>query len=132
MWSDDFTLLVGLTPTGRATIATLQMKQQKMVNPTSVGAYWTAPLAGVALERQKEAIPLAVPGQASNLSAQLKPAATLRLGRRQCIEHYGAGEVYLPVLDALGHLGRGLEARGLWRFCTTMRTWLLQMPALAA
>jgi HNH endonuclease len=32
VWSDDFTLLVGLTPTGRATVATLQMNQQKMVN----------------------------------------------------------------------------------------------------
>ena len=32
VWSDDFTLLVGLTPTGRATIVTLQMNQQKMVN----------------------------------------------------------------------------------------------------
>lgn len=31
-WSDDFTFIVGLTPTGRATIATLHMNQQKMVN----------------------------------------------------------------------------------------------------
>ena len=32
VWSDDFTLLVGLTPTGGATVATLQMDHQKMVN----------------------------------------------------------------------------------------------------
>jgi hypothetical protein len=32
VWSDDFTLLVGLTPTGRATVTTLQMNHQKMVN----------------------------------------------------------------------------------------------------
>jgi hypothetical protein len=32
VWSDGFTLLVGLTPTGRATVATPQMNQQKMVN----------------------------------------------------------------------------------------------------
>jgi hypothetical protein len=32
VWSDDFTLLVGLTPTGRATVATLQMNHEKMVN----------------------------------------------------------------------------------------------------
>jgi 5-methylcytosine-specific restriction endonuclease McrA len=32
VWSDDFTLLIGLTPTGRATVVTLQMNHQKMVN----------------------------------------------------------------------------------------------------
>ena len=32
VWSDDFTLIVGLTPTGRATIDTLQMNQYKRVN----------------------------------------------------------------------------------------------------
>jgi 5-methylcytosine-specific restriction endonuclease McrA len=31
-WSDDFTFIVGLTPTGRATVDTLQMNQHKMVN----------------------------------------------------------------------------------------------------
>jgi len=28
------------------------------------------------------------------------------IGRGQCIQHYGAGEAYLPVLEALGRLGR--------------------------
>jgi HNH endonuclease len=31
-WSDDFTLLSGLTPTGRATIELLQMNRQRLVN----------------------------------------------------------------------------------------------------
>ncbi|MGH9753726.1 MAG: HNH endonuclease, partial [Blastocatellia bacterium] len=31
-WSDDFTRIVGLTSTGRATIATLQMNDKKMIN----------------------------------------------------------------------------------------------------
>ena len=33
-------------------------------------------------------------------------ASALRVGRGQCVEQYGAGEAYLPVLEALGRLGR--------------------------
>jgi DNA-binding winged helix-turn-helix (wHTH) protein len=29
------------------------------------------------------------------------------VGRGQCVEHYGEGEAYLPVLEALGHLAEG-------------------------
>src|SRR5215471_7543600 len=38
-----------------------------------------------------------------------RPAAgsQVRTGRGQCVEHYGAGEPYLPLLEALGHLARG-------------------------
>jgi len=32
---------------------------------------------------------------------------TLSIGRGRCVEQYGAGEAYLPVLEALGRLGRG-------------------------
>src|SRR5262245_22034655 len=32
---------------------------------------------------------------------------TLRIGRGQCVEQYGAGEAYLPVLEDLGRLGPG-------------------------
>jgi 5-methylcytosine-specific restriction endonuclease McrA len=31
-WSDDFTLIVGLTPTGRATVATLLLNREGVVN----------------------------------------------------------------------------------------------------
>lgn len=52
-------------------------------------------------------------------------------GRGQCIEQYGAGEAWLPVLDALGALARGPAgdwlAGHLRRFAPT---WLMQMPAL--
>ena len=49
----------------------------------------------------------------------------------QCIEHYGVGEAYLPVLEALGRLHR--EAGGE-RLVATLRqyapSWLAQLPAL--
>lgn len=31
-WSDDYSLLVGLTPTGRATVATLQLNREGVIN----------------------------------------------------------------------------------------------------
>src|SRR4029453_5181517 len=49
-------------------------------------------------------------GKTTVLDLWLSRLATRRavwLGRGQCVEHYGAGESYLPVLDALGQLGRG-------------------------
>src|SRR5262245_1189292 len=53
------------------------------------------------------------------------------LGQGQCIEHFGAGEAYLPVLAALGQLCRG---PGHERFRALLEqqapTWLIQMPAL--
>ena len=51
--------------------------------------------------------------------------------RGQCIEHYGEGEAYLALLDALGSL-----ARGRWRTRLGVvlnrhaPLWLLQLPAL--
>src|SRR5215472_6461230 len=58
-----------------------------------------------------------------------RDAVHVALGR--CVEQYGAGEPYMPVLEALTRLGLG--ARGervievLDRFAPT---WLAQMPAL--
>ena len=58
---------------------------------------------------------------------------TARVGRGQCIEQYGGGEPYMPVLEALSRLGR--EPGGervvevLNRFAPT---WLAQMPELLA
>ncbi len=40
-------------------------------------------------------------------SARLAARSGVRVGRGQCIEHYGAGEPYLPWLEALGRLARG-------------------------
>jgi DNA-binding winged helix-turn-helix (wHTH) protein/predicted ATPase len=49
----------------------------------------------------------------------------------QCIEHYGAGEPYLPLLEALGRLCRAPEGKGLIDLLAQQApTWLAQMPAL--
>src|SRR5262245_23613441 len=53
------------------------------------------------------------------------------LGRGQCIEHYGVGEAYLPVLEALGRLCRAPEGAALLPVLEQQApTWLAQMPAL--
>ncbi len=53
------------------------------------------------------------------------------IARGQCIEHYGAGEAYLPMLDALGRLCRGPEgARLIALLRQHAPLWLVQMPAL--
>jgi DNA-binding winged helix-turn-helix (wHTH) protein/predicted ATPase len=62
---------------------------------------------------------------------QAAAATSLRLTQGQCIDHYGAGEAYLPVLDALGRLCRtpGGErvVEILWQQAPI---WVTQMPAL--
>ena len=42
------------------------------------------------------------------------------VGHGQCIEPYGAGEPYLPVLEALGCLCRGPEGTRLVTVLMTM------------
>src|SRR5262249_23134965 len=53
------------------------------------------------------------------------------VGHGQCLDHYGAGEAYLPLLEALGRLGR--EPAGE-RLVAVLRqyapSWLVQMPGL--
>src|SRR5262249_36093937 len=39
--------------------------------------------------------------------AQVRTSGQVRIGRGQCIEHYGPGEAYLPLLEALGQLCEG-------------------------
>jgi DNA-binding winged helix-turn-helix (wHTH) protein/tetratricopeptide (TPR) repeat protein len=51
--------------------------------------------------------------------------------RGQCVEQYGAGEPYLPVLEALGELSRNDPALApLLR--SVAPTWLLQLPWLSS
>jgi DNA-binding winged helix-turn-helix (wHTH) protein len=53
----------------------------------------------------------------------------LWVGRGQCIEHHGAGEAYLPLLEAFGGLLRR-EGRTLIPLLRRQApTWLVQMPA---
>ncbi len=53
------------------------------------------------------------------------------LGRGQCIEHYGPGEPYMPILEALGRLCREPGGEQLVTLLHQHApTWLVQMPAL--
>jgi predicted ATPase len=53
------------------------------------------------------------------------------VGRGQCIESYGAGEAYLPLLEALGRLCREPGGASLLaRLRQHAPSWLAQMPTL--
>jgi DNA-binding winged helix-turn-helix (wHTH) protein/predicted ATPase len=53
------------------------------------------------------------------------------IGRGQCIEHYGQGEAYLPLLEALGRLCREPDGKRLIDLLSQHApTWLVQMLAL--
>jgi predicted ATPase/DNA-binding winged helix-turn-helix (wHTH) protein len=53
------------------------------------------------------------------------------IGRGQCIEHFGAGEAYLPILEALGRLGRQPDGAHITAVLRQQApTWLVQLPAL--
>jgi DNA-binding winged helix-turn-helix (wHTH) protein/predicted ATPase len=53
------------------------------------------------------------------------------IGRGQCIEHYGAGEPYLPLLEALGRLCRQPNGEQVVALLAQYAPiWLAQMPAL--
>jgi DNA-binding winged helix-turn-helix (wHTH) protein/predicted ATPase len=62
--------------------------------------------------------------------ARMIPAdGTVRVGRGQCLEQYGTGEAYLPVLEAIGRLCReDQHVTQVLRAHAPM--WLLQMPSL--
>ena len=60
-----------------------------------------------------------------------QPLAPVFIGRGQCIDHYGAGEPYLPVLEALGRLCRAPGGAHFVRLLSQYApTWLAQMPTL--
>ena len=63
--------------------------------------------------------------------AQVDAEGAVWIGHGQCIEQYGAGEAYLPVLEALGRLCRGPHGA---QFLAWLRqyapSWLAQMPAV--
>jgi DNA-binding winged helix-turn-helix (wHTH) protein/predicted ATPase len=52
------------------------------------------------------------------------------IAQGQCIEHYGAGEAYLPILESLGRLGR--EPNSLMRGVLHQHapSWLLHLPSI--
>ena len=55
----------------------------------------------------------------------------LGIGHGQCIEQYGAGDAYLPVLEALARLCRGPEGQHFLALLSQYApSWLVQMPTL--
>ena len=63
--------------------------------------------------------------------ARARRADDVWIARGQAIEQYGAGEAYLPLLEALGRLGREPGGQSLvqhLRRCAP--TWLAQLPSL--
>ncbi len=56
---------------------------------------------------------------------------TARLGRGQCVEQYGAGEPYMPVLEALSRLSHEPGGEQVIELLNKFApTWLAQMPGL--
>jgi predicted ATPase/DNA-binding winged helix-turn-helix (wHTH) protein len=61
----------------------------------------------------------------------VEQAGAVWVGRGQCIEHYGAGEAYLPVLEALEQVCRSPGGRVFMDTLSRQApTWLVQMPWL--
>jgi predicted ATPase len=62
-------------------------------------------------------------------AAQVRREPTVTLAYGQCVEHYGAGEAYLPVLEALEQLCRGPAGEDLVALLQQHApTWLVQLP----
>jgi predicted ATPase len=65
--------------------------------------------------------------------ARVAAPAMVWSSRGHCLEHYGPGEAYLPLLEALSHLGRGPDGTQLGAVLRQQApSWLLQLPALVA
>src|SRR5690606_17459162 len=63
----------------------------------------------------------------SELSAESKA----RVAWGQCVELYGGGEPYLPVLDALTELCHGPDGQRIWAVLQSQApTWAVQLPGL--
>jgi predicted ATPase/DNA-binding winged helix-turn-helix (wHTH) protein len=62
---------------------------------------------------------------------ELAAYGTLWIARGQCLEHYGTGEAYLPVLEAWGRLFKEPEGQTLVELMARQApTWMMQMPWL--
>jgi DNA-binding winged helix-turn-helix (wHTH) protein/predicted ATPase len=55
----------------------------------------------------------------------------VRIARGQCIEQYGAGEAYLPILEALARLGRGGDVTIARVLTDHAPSWLAHLPSIA-
>jgi predicted ATPase len=64
-------------------------------------------------------------------ASQAAGDGTIRVGRGQCVDHYGTGEAYLPWLEILSQLGQSQERELLAQlFHRYAPTWLSLMPSL--
>src|SRR5262249_31796493 len=75
-------------------------------------------------------------GKTTLVQALLTQAANtpaVRVARGQCLEHYGAGEPYMPVMDAFSRLGRSSSGKALGDLlCELAPAWLVALPSLVA
>lgn len=75
-------------------------------------------------------------GKTSLLNAfcdRLQQRSTALVARGQCVNQYGAGEAYLPLLEALGRIGRGPERSALVDVLRRHApSWLSQLPGIIA
>lgn len=63
--------------------------------------------------------------------ARLAATEDVWVGHGQCVDHYGAGEAYLPILEALRRLCRGPAGAQLVALLRQHApSWLTQMPGL--
>src|SRR5262249_16909139 len=66
-------------------------------------------------------------------AAQVRAPQGVWVGHGQCLDHYGAGEAYLPILEALGRLCRGPTGAPLVAVLRqSAPSWLVHLPALLA
>ena len=57
----------------------------------------------------------------------------LWIGRGQCLDHYGAGEAYLPILEAMERLCQGPGGPDIVEILRHQApTWVVQMPGLVS
>ena len=57
--------------------------------------------------------------------------ARARVGRGQCLDHFGGSEAYLPILEALGALARGDDGKSVVEALRRVApSWLAQIPWL--
>ena len=72
-------------------------------------------------------------GKTTLVDSLLHQAAThgIRMARGQCLDQFGAGEAYLPILDALSRLGRGPGGEPVVACLRQFApAWLLELPSL--
>lgn len=71
--------------------------------------------------------------RAETFLQQAVAQSNVRVARGQCHEHYGAGEAYMPVFDALTQFCRDQQDETLLALLAQQApTWLIQMPSLAS